>query len=319
MVSSITSPHCILVTGANGFVGSHVIGALLKSGYTVKAVVHKTSDNVPSGVELIVVDISVPFNWSKALSGVTTIIHLAARVHQMDESPHIALKECRNINTRATLELAQEAAKAGIQRFIYLSTIAINGAFTEVGEFFTEESTVNPKGSYAISKYEAELGLQKLAKTCSMVVTIIRPPMIYGVKASGNFSRLITLVRSSMPLPFGLVKNPRSFIFIENLVSFILTCINHPDAGNELFLVSDDEDLSLSELILQLSSYLNVNAKLLPVPLGFLQIILIVIGKGGLANKLVKPMRINIAKARSLFGWSPPYSAVIGLNLSTKK
>jgi nucleoside-diphosphate-sugar epimerase len=319
MVNATSIPQCVLVTGANGFVGSHVIDALLKAGYFVKAVVRNTWSNIPQGVELIVADISSPVDWSNALRDVTTIIHLAARVHQMNESPQMALEEYRNINTGATLELAEQAAKAGVKRFIYLSTVAVNGAFTEPGEYFTEQSESKPKSSYAISKYESELGLQKLALQYPIEVTMIRPPMVYGKNAPGNFSRLVSLVKAGIPLPFRLAKNPRSFIFIENLASFILVCVEHSAAGNELFLVSDDDDISLCVLICQISKNLKLRPRVFSLPVRLLEAVLIVLGQRALVNQLLKPMRINISKARDLLGWEPHYSSFFGLNNSVKK
>ena len=244
-VNPTADPKLILVTGANGFIGSHVIEALSTKGYIVKAVARNALRSSSANVEMIAADLSLPIDWGEALGGVSTIIHLAARVHQMNEAPQMALDEFKNINTRATLELAEQAAKAGVNRFIYLSTIAVNGAFTLPGECFAEVSTPCPQSSYAISKYEAELGLQKIAQQYPMEVVIVRPPMVYGANAPGNFSKLVSLIKTRIPLPFGCAKNPRSFIFIGNLVSFIETCINHPAAGNQLFLVSDADDVSL--------------------------------------------------------------------------
>lgn len=319
MVNSKSIAQCVLVTGANGFVGSHVIDSLLKAGYIVKAVVRNSWSNTPQGVELIFADLSLPVDWSNALHDVTTIIHLAARVHQMNESPQMTLEEYRNINTGATLELAEQAAKVGVKRFIYLSTIAVNGVFTGPGECFTEQSEPEPESSYAISKYESELGLQKLALLYPMEVTIIRPPMIYGENAPGNFSRLVSLVKAGIPLPFRLAKNPRSFIFIENLASFILVCVEHPAAGNELLLVSDDDDISLCILICQVSKNLELRPRVFSLSVWLLETVFIVFGRRALVNQLLKPMRINISKARSLLGWDPPYSSFFGLSNSVKK
>jgi len=319
MVNPISTPECILVTGANGYVGSHIIDALLQSGYSVKAAVRNAWNSAPKGVVLIIADLSLPVDWSDSLRGVSTIIHLAARVHQMDESPRMALEEFRNINTRATLELAEQAAKAGVKRFMYLSTMGVNGVFTRPGECFTEQSNLRPKSSYAISKYESELGLRKLSQQYPMEVTLIRPPMVYGKNAPGNFFRLVSLIKTGIPLPFGLAKNRRSFIFIENLVSFMLVCITHPAAGNELFLVSDDDDLSLNDLIHQISKNLKVRSMAWPVPLSFLQTLLGIFGRSRTANQLLKPMRVNISKARNVLTWRPPYSASDALNLSLKE
>ncbi|MBT8518878.1 NAD-dependent epimerase/dehydratase family protein [Polynucleobacter paneuropaeus] len=319
MVSPISIPQCVLLTGANGFVGSHVIDALLQSGYSVKAVVRHSWNRAPQGVEVITSDLSLPVNWNEALIGVSTIIHLAARVHQMDESSQMAIDEFRNINTRATLELAEQAARAGVKRFIYLSTIAVNGSFTLPDEYFTEQSQPNSKSAYAISKYESELGLQKLSQRYSMEVTMIRPPAVYGLNAPGNFSRLVSLIKTRIPLPFGCANQPRSFIFIKNLVDFILLSIHHPGAGNELFLISDGDDIALNDLICQISHNLKFRNYIFPVPLNLLEGLLRILGRQGLVNQLLQPLRIDIGKARTLLRWSPPYTSSKGLNLSVEK
>jgi len=315
-VNPKTEPKLILVTGANGFIGSHVIEMLLAKGCSVKAVARNPLRSSSANVEMIAADLSLPIDWREALGGVSTIIHLAARVHQMNEAPQMALDEFKNINTCATLELAEQAAKAGVNRFIYLSTMAVNGAFTLPGESFTEVSTPCPHSSYAISKYEAELGLQKIAQQYPMEVVIVRPPMVYGANAPGNFSKLVSLIKTRIPLPFGCANYPRSFIFIGNLVSFIETCMNHPAAANELFLVSDADDVSLCSMIEQISRNLQLTSNIFPLPLAMLEGLLIPLGRRGLANQLLKPMRINISKAQSLLGWIPPYTVHEGLMLS---
>ena len=311
-------PRCVLVTGANGFVGSHVVDELLKNGYQVKAVVRSEWKNVPQGVEIIHADLSVPVDWSAALRGVTTIIHSAARVHQMAESSKMGVDEHRNHNTRATLELAEQAAKADVQRFIYISTIAINGVFTNLGQYFSESSEPNPQSSYASSKYEAELGLAKVAHRYPIEIVTIRPPMVYGANAPGNFSRLVSLVKTRIPLPFGLADNPRSFIFVNNLVNFIMLCIDHPGAGNQLFLVSDGEDVSLRSMICQISDHLQLKSCEFPFPLSLLKSIFFLLGRSELSNQLLKSMRVDISKARKLLGWVPPYSSSDGLAISLK-
>jgi len=317
MVNAESCPRCVLVTGAHGFVGSHIVDALLKNGYSVKAVVRNAWSNAPKGVEVLIADLSKSVNWNNALCGVTTIIHLAARVHQKNQ-PHMALEEFRNINTRATLELAEQASNVGVKQFIYLSTIAVNGTFTEPGEKFTEQSESRPKGSYAISKYEAELGLKRLAEQRPMALTIIRPPMVYGKNAPGNFSRLISLIKTRIPLPFGSVVNLRSFIFIENLTDFIMLCVEHPDARNELFLVSDNDDRSLKTMIFQISNILELRVGVFPFPVSWLEWALRLIRRSDMVNQLLKPMQIDITKAHVLLGWTAPYGVSDGLTISIK-
>ena len=316
--NSASDSRVVLVTGANGFVGSHLVKALVKRGHYIKAVVRKKPQNTPESVEIVSENLSESVDWASHLGAVSTVIHLAARVHQMNESPQDSLDDFRNVNTRATLELAEQSAKAGVKRFIYLSTMAVNGSFTLPGEFFTENSPPYPKSSYAISKYEAELGLQKIAQQYPMEVVIIRPPMVYGANAPGNFSKLVSLVKTRIPLPFAAAKNLRSFIYIGNLVNFIAVCVDHPVAGNELFLVSDIDDVSLSSMIEQISKNLNLRGSLFAFPLTVLERVLTLLGRGGLANQLLKPMRIDASKAQRLLDWIPPCSSADGMRFSVK-
>jgi nucleoside-diphosphate-sugar epimerase len=318
MRNSASDPQVVLVTGANGFVGSHVVKALVKRGHHIKAVVRKTTQNSSEFVEVVNANLSKSIDWTRNLGNVSTVIHLAARVHQMNESLQDSLDDFTNINTRATLELAEQSAKAGIKRFVYLSTIAVNGSFTLPGEFLTENSPPCPKSSYAISKYEAELGLQKIAQQYTMEVVIIRPPMVYGANAPGNFSKLISLVKTRIPLPFRSAKNLRSFIYVGNLVSFIETCINHPAAGNELFLISDDDDISLGKMIKQVSQDLGFGICFFSFPLIGLEGLLLLLGQRRLVNQLLKPLRIDISKAKRILEWIPPYSLVDGIRSAIK-
>lgn len=303
----------ILVTGANGFVGSHVVKALVKRGNHIKAVVRKTSQNTSESIEIVSANLTESIDWTHDLSDVSTVIHLAARVHQMNESPQDCLDDFRNVNTRATLELAEQAAKVGVKRFVYLSTIAVNGSFTLPGEFFTENSPPCPMSSYAISKYEAEQGLKKIAQQYPMEVVIIRPPMVYGANAPGNFSKLVFLVKTRIPLPFRAAKNLRSFIYVGNLVNFIEVCVDHPAAGNELFLVSDIDDISLVSMIEQIGMVLNLRPNLFAFPLKLLEILLMLLGRSGLVNQLFRPMRINPTKAKILLGWNPESTFTEGI------
>lgn len=314
--NQMSDPKFILVTGANGFVGSSVVKSMVNMGYSIKAVMRKASHNHSEAVEIITADLSHPIDWAHDLKGISTVIHLAARVHQMNESPQDSLDEFRNINTRATLELAEQSAKAGVRRFIYLSTMAVNGSHTLPGEFFTEDSQPNPRSSYALSKYASEQGLKKISEQYPMEVVIIRPPMVYGANAPGNFSKLVSLIKSRVPLPFALAKAPRSFIYIGNLVNFIEVCINHPGAANEIFLVSDADDISLAFMIDQISRSLHLRVNLFPLPIALLEGLLTLLGRSGLANQLLKPMRIDISKAQGLLEWVPQYSSIDGVKFS---
>lgn len=313
------SAHSILVTGANGFIGVHLISQLLDCGHSVKGLVRRGWGSAPDKVEVITGDLTSSFEDSGALSSVSTVIHLAARVHQMKGASQVGLDEYRKVNTVATLQLAEKSAKAGVKRFIYLSSLSVNGSYTMPGEFFTEGSIPNPGSPYAISKYEAELGLRKIAQKYSIEIVIIRPPMVYGLGAPGNFSRLVSLIKTRLPLPFGSSNQLRSLIYIENLISFIILCINHPAAANEIFLVSDDDDISLCELICKISFNLSFRPNIFSIPIRFLSKVFIIFKRVDLANQLLKPLRVNIAKARNLLGWTPPINLHTALSLSLKK
>lgn len=315
----IIDPKTILVTGANGFIGLHLIHALVEKDYCIKAAVRNAAKIQCTSIDVIDADLSGSIDWTENLRDVTTVIHLAARVHKMNESSYDSLDAFRNINTRATLELAEQAAIVGVKRFIYLSTVAVNGSYTISGESFTESSQPCPKSAYAISKYESEQGLKKLSEQYPMEFVIIRPPMVYGAHAPGNFAKLVSIVQKGVPLPFGLTKNLRSFIYIDNLVSFIEACINNPAAGNNTFLISDSDDVSLFSMVEQISKNLEVRNNIFPVPLSVLGAFFILFRKRSLVNQLLKPMRIDISAAKKILKWMPPHSFSDGIRMTFKK
>ena len=242
-----------------------------------------------------------------------SVIHLAARVHVMSYASKSPLEEYRKVNVRGTLNMAQRAASAGVKRFIYLSSIKVNGEETAPGMPFTAEDNPAPIDYYAISKYEAETGLRKLAHETGMDVVIIRPPLVYGPGVKANFLRMMQLLRRGMPLPFGAINNVRSLVALENLVDFIILCIEHPAAANQIFLVSDGEDLSTTELLRRLAKALGIPARLLPLPTIVLKIGAMLIRKSSIARRLCGSLQVDISKSRELLGWSPPCSVDIAL------
>jgi UDP-glucose 4-epimerase len=252
-------------------------------------------------------------DWGLGLQGCYSVIHCAARVHVMKDKVADPLNAYREVNVGGTLNLARQAAAAGVGRFICLSSIKVNGEATHYGCPFTPNDLAAPQDPYGISKHEAEVGLREIARTTGMQVVIIRPTLAYGKGAKGNFKSLMSLVARGLPLPLGSINNFRSFVGIDNLVDFIVTCLEHPAAANETFLVSDGEDLSTPDLIRRMARAMNRPARLLSVPVWALKAGASLLGKGDAVQRLCGNLQVDISKARSLLGWVPPVSVDEGL------
>lgn len=304
----------LLVTGATGFVGQALIARMLtQSNYQIYAAVRKLVANIPSMVEQFRIEgVSSNTDWNKALQGVDCIIHTAARVHVMSDTANDPIEEFRKVNTIGTLNFARQAAESGVKRFIYLSSIKVNGEATQDSPFKPDDIFV-PTDLYALSKYEAEQGLLKLAKESQMEVVIIRPPLVYGPGVKANFLSMMKWLYKGIPLPFGSIHNKRSLVALDNLVDLILTCIDHPAAANQVFLVSDDEDLSTTELLSRVANALGKKSWLLPVNQKVLEFGLGLMGKKNLAQRLCGSLQADIGKAKKLLNWSPPISVDEGL------
>ena len=253
------------------------------------------------------------FDWNKALLGITTIIHLAARVHVMADTAQDPLAEFRKVNVDGTLTLARQASAAGVKRYVFMSSVKVNGESTEPGHPFTETDAPHPQDPYAISKHEAEVGLRQIALETGMEVIIIRSPLVYGPGVKANFAALMRAVQRGWPLPLGAVHNQRSLVALDNLVDFIILCTSHPLAANQTFLVSDGQDLSTTELIRGMARAAGVSARLLPVPVWALQAGASLLGKGDAVQRLCGNLQVDISKARTLLGWTPPVSVAEGL------
>jgi nucleoside-diphosphate-sugar epimerase len=284
----------LLITGGTGFVGQSLVKRLGSQPVRLAT----RADSV---------------GWKKALAGITTVVHLAARVHVMHDTEHDPLTAFRKVNTEGTLNLARQASAAGVKRFVFISSVKVNGEFTLPGKAFTEAIRPNPQDAYGLSKHEAELGLRQLAADEGMEVVIIRPPLVYGPGVKANFAALIYAVQRGWPLPLGAVLNQRSFVSLDNLVDFIITCITHPQAANKTFLVSDGQDVSTTELVRGIAQAAGVQALLLPVPVWALQAGAILLGKGDVAQRLCGNLQVDISLARSLLDWLPPVSVEEGL------
>jgi nucleoside-diphosphate-sugar epimerase len=304
----------VLITGANGFVGQAVFLRINSmSGVTAIGSVRRSAKVADAGVPFVTVDeMSAQTDWSGAVAGVQVVVHLAARVHVMVDTAANALEAFRRVNVRGTLTLARQAAAAGVRRFVFISSIGVNGAET-FQHPFTFEDSVAPHSPYAVSKYEAELGLQALAAETSMEVVIIRPPLVYGPNAPGNFGSLMRLRKRGVPLPLGAIHNQRSLVALDNLVDLIVVCTTHPAAANQTFLVSDGEDVSTTELLRRMGQALGRPTRLIPVPVSWLKLAAAMVGKTDVAQRLCGSLQVDIEKTRRLLGWKPPLTLDEGL------
>ncbi len=303
----------LLITGASGFVGKALCELAVHHGLFVRVAL-RTSVEVPSYIEQFVIgEINVATDWGLAFHDVNVIVHLAARVHVMHDTAIDSLAVFRSVNVDGTLNLARQAAALGVKRFVFISSVKVNGESTPPGRAFTEADALDPHDAYAQSKHEAEQGLRQLSADTGMEVVIIRPPLVYGPGVKANFASLMRAVQRGWPLPLGAVHNQRSFVALDNLVDFIVTCITQPQAANQTFLVSDGQDLSTTELVRVMAQAAGVPARLLPVPVRALQAGASLLGKGDAVQRLCGNLQVDISKARSLFGWVPPVSVDEGL------
>jgi nucleoside-diphosphate-sugar epimerase len=303
----------VLVTGATGFIGRAVLSSLLVGPeFQVRAAVRRARDWLPSIDGVVIEDIGADTDWSAALSGIDALVHTAARAHVLRESAADPLAEFRRVNVTGTLALARQAAALGVRRFVFLSSVGVNGAET-FDSPFSADDIARPQSPYAQSKYEAEMSLREISQQTGMQVVIIRPPLVYGPHAPGNFQRLVRCLLRGIPLPLASVRNLRSFIALDNLVDFIVTCLLHPRAANETFLVSDGEDLSTSELLRRMGGALGKPARLFAVPARLLKVAAILSGSKSIAQQLCGSLQLNIFKTRELLLWSPPIDVSEGL------
>ena len=304
----------IFVTGATGFVGRGLC-TYLGSRFPIRIAVRDiAASSWPSGVQVVQGSISANQQWAEALAGVSVVVHCAGRAHVMVEASRDPLSEFRQVNVDGTLCLARQAADAGVRRFIFLSSIKALGENTLRGKPFTAEHSPRPDGPHAVSKLEAEQALRALSKETGMEVVIIRPPLAYGPGVKANFLAMMRWVWSGVPLPFGgVTENRRSLVFLDNLVDLIVTCVDHPAAANQTFLVSDDEDLSTAELLRRMAAALGRPARLIPVPVGLITLGAKLIGRPGIAQRLCGSLQVDIGKTEALLGWTPPISVDEGL------
>lgn len=305
----------VFVTGATGFVGASLVSRLNDLGrFGVRAAVRSESGELLAGVEQVVAgDLTPNTDWQQALLGVDVVVHLAARVHVMQDRASDPLTEFRRVNVDGTLNLATQAAAAGVRRFIFISSIKVNGEFTRLGQVFTVDDVPVTQDPYGTSKWEAEQALHKVAEDTGLEVVILRPPLVYGPGVKANFLRLLDLVNKNIPLPLSMVNNKRSMLYIGNLVDAIIRCIEHPDAANQTFLVSDGQDVSTPELIRMIAKAMSKKARLFPCPAPLLRIIGKVVGKSAEVERLVNSLQIDSAKIRKTLNWTPPFTMEEGI------
>lgn len=310
---AFNNPISVLVTGASGFIGKPLCIELIRCGYSVKAASRNTNNALCKTDFVQLNDMSTDEDWAFALSGVDVLIHLAARVHVMNDSADDPLTEFRKVNVDYTLNFAKQSAMAGVKRFIFISSVKVNGESTTPEMPFTEEDDANPQDAYGVSKIEAEKGLLRIAQETGMEVVIIRPPLVYGLGVKANFASMMRFVKRGIPLPLGAIHNKRSFVYVGNLVSLIIRCIDHPAAANQVFLVSDGHDLSTTELLQKCAMALGVSPRLFPVPQGFIEFCASILGKQDVLQRLCGNLQVDITKARKLLGWAPPSTVTDGL------
>ena len=303
-----------LVTGANGFVGSALCARLRKDGVSVRGAV-RSLNSKPDGAEAFAIgSLSAETNWTAALRNVEQVVHLAARVHVMNDKSPDPLTEFRRVNVEGTACLARQAAVAGVRRFVFLSSIKVNGEFTEAGQSFTADDEPAPEDPYGISKHEGEQLLRQIAAETGMEVVIIRPPLVYGPGVKANFESMMRWLARGLPLPLAAVtQNRRSLVALDNLVDLIVTCLNHPAAANQTFLVSDGEDLSTAELLKRMGAAMGKPARLFYLPPTLLKLGASVLKRPGIYQRLCGSLQLDIAKTRQLLDWTPPVSVDEGL------
>jgi nucleoside-diphosphate-sugar epimerase len=309
----------ILLTGASGFVGKSVLNAAQQRGLEIRPVYRTLDSAKGQNHAVLVTGLDCRADWSRALQGVEVVIHAAARAHIMGEELLDPLTEYRRVNVEGTLNLALQAATNGVRRFVFISSIKVNGESTALGRPFTADDTPAPEDAYGQSKAEAETYLKQLAKETGMEVTIIRAPLIYGPGVKGNFASLINWVRKGFPLPLrGVTQNRRSFIALDNLVDLILVCTQHPRAADQTFLVSDGEDLSTADLLRKISKALGKPGRLFWVPPGAITFMADLFGKKVISQRLLSSLQVDMQKTCELLDWKPLVAVDEGLRRAVR-
>ncbi len=300
-------PRKILVTGSNGFVGKSLCPILRDRGFAVLGSVRSKCTAPAEEGYVVIKGLEPNTKWKSALEGCDVVVHLAGRAHKLNEKHDDSLALYRSINTLSTLNLAQQAAECGVTRFIFLSSVGVNGSMTS-GNAFRDYDSPAPHSPYAVSKLEAENGLLKIASRTKMDVVIIRSPLIYGLDAPGNIGMLEKCIKLGVPLPFGSISNKRSLVAIENLISFIIVCIEHERAANQLFLISDNDDLSTLEVAKVIGKLMGKEPYMIKVSVRILWFILKLLGREKMGVSLMSDLQLDIGRSLKLLDWTPPFS-----------
>jgi UDP-glucose 4-epimerase len=303
----------ILVTGASGFMGRHVVPALKREGWAVRRAVRKLTGGDD---EVLIESIGPQTEWQAALDGVEAVIHLAARVHRLNDAK--AAELYHDVNIEGTLHLARCAADAGVRRFVFISTVLVHGRTNNGRAPFREDDILTPRGVYGMSKAVAEIGLKALAENSDMRVIVIRPPLVYGARAKGNFNLLVKAIKFSLPLPFAAIRNHRAVLSVENLTSFIVQRLAQPNAKDfDVFLLADQEQVSTPEFIERLARAAGSRSRLFPIPMFLLKALLKIGGRPDAHDGLVGSLELDLSKAAAT-GWKPQFTLDEGLRLATR-
>ena len=308
-----TQPVPVLLTGASGFIGQALSRRVCADGYFMTTL---SRDLLSTVGESCAHQGGVNEQARSLLVDQDCVVHLAARVHVMHvmhETTNNPLAEFRRVNVQGTLNLARQAAAAGVRRFVFISSVKVNGESTQTGVPFTADDTPAPLDAYGVSKREAEQGLRELGVQTGMEVVIIRPPLVYGPGVKANFAAMMRWLKRGVPLPLGAIHNQRSLVAIDNLVDLILLCLTHPAAAHQTFLVSDGEDVSTTALLRRMGQAMGHPARLIPVPSGMLKLAGALVGKSDVVQRLCGSVQVDIAKTRDILGWTPPVSLDEGL------
>ena len=304
----------IAVTGASGFVGRALVTqAGLHARFGVQAWVRQLPGRPLDGVSYVCSGDLSGEHWKHEIWDSEVVVHTAARVHVIADGASNPLAAFCRVNVQATLRLARQAAQAGVRRFVFISSIKVNGESTATGHPFLASTPPAPRDPYGVSKMEAEQGLREIAAQSGMEVVIIRPPLVYGPEVKANFLTMMRWVSRGIPLPLGTIDNRRSLVALDNLLDLILTCVDHPAAANQTFVASDGEDLSTTQLLRRMGTALGKPERLMPLPPALLWAGAALVGKPGLAQRLCGNLQVDISKTRELLGWTPPISVDEGL------
>ncbi|MFM5164195.1 UDP-glucose 4-epimerase family protein [Aeromonas rivipollensis] len=303
----------ILLTGATGFVGNAVFTQLMQQGFSVRTYGRRAPVKSIAHTRHVTGDIGGVENYAAALQDIDVVIHCAAQAHMMNSSANNCAGMYNDTNVDGSINLARQAIAAGVSRFIFISSVKVNGESTTNTQAFNHASLPAPEDDYGRSKQSAEDGLRILVANSGMELVVIRPPLVYGPGVKGNFCSLLAVAKKNLPLPLGAINNQRSMVALDNLVDLIITCIAHPHAANQIFLVSDDQDISTTQLLERMTRAAGKSPRLLPLPMSWLRLVGRLTGKQALIERLCGNLQIDISHTKATLGWQPPISVEEGI------